>query len=175
MSADELRRHKRAPFPTGPDVLVVVYYGSAEMGCFLALNWPMPANLLDLYVEFSNITNGKSLPSGRGLLGRLVYHGLSGVSYAEKQTMRNLAIRGGPYTPDEMTQFLEYCESDVRRPPGPAAGHGAVRDPLRPAARPLHPGGSEDGSDRHPDRRRDAHQAVGQLGAYQGETDRDGG
>src|SRR5262249_18698043 len=106
-------RYHRAPFPTGPDVLVVAYFATAEMGCFLALGWPLPANLLDAYVEFANVTNGQPLPSGRGLLGALVYFGLTGVSYAEKEAMRQLPMRGGPYTEEEVRQLLAYCQSDV--------------------------------------------------------------
>ena len=30
------------PYPTGPDVLFVAYYASAEIGCHLALGWPVP-------------------------------------------------------------------------------------------------------------------------------------
>ena len=46
------------PFPTGPDSLIVAYYASAELGCFRALSWPMPANVLDLFTEFRARTNG---------------------------------------------------------------------------------------------------------------------
>src|SRR5262249_35647397 len=31
------------PYPTGPDVLFVAYYASAELGSHLALGWPVPA------------------------------------------------------------------------------------------------------------------------------------
>ena len=31
------------PYPTGADVLFVAYYASAEIGCHLALGWPVPA------------------------------------------------------------------------------------------------------------------------------------
>ena len=37
------------PWSSGPDTLAVSYYGSAEMTCYLALGWPFPARLLDLY------------------------------------------------------------------------------------------------------------------------------
>src|SRR5688500_5141427 len=37
------------PFGTGPETLLVAYYASAELGCFLALGWPMPARILDLF------------------------------------------------------------------------------------------------------------------------------
>ena len=40
------------PFPIGADVLFVAYYASAELGCFRALGWPMPARILDLFAEF---------------------------------------------------------------------------------------------------------------------------
>ena len=34
------------PYPTSPDSLFVAFYASAEFGCHLALNWPMPERLL---------------------------------------------------------------------------------------------------------------------------------
>ena len=46
------------PYDIGPDSLLVAYYASAEMGCHLALNWPLPANVLDLYAEFRRGTDG---------------------------------------------------------------------------------------------------------------------
>src|SRR5262249_16889981 len=67
------------PVPVGPDVLIVAYYASAELGCFRVLNWPMPTWILDLFIEFRNHTNGRQLPSGTGLLGALTYFGLDAV------------------------------------------------------------------------------------------------
>ena len=49
---DDLRGRGTPPYPTGPDVLFVAYFASAELGCHLALDWPMPERVLDLYVEF---------------------------------------------------------------------------------------------------------------------------
>jgi DNA polymerase-1 len=51
------------PFPTGPDVLIVAYYASAELGCYRVLNWPMPERTLDLFTEFRDRTNGLETPS----------------------------------------------------------------------------------------------------------------
>lgn len=113
LGPEDLRRLTRAPFATGPDTLTVAFYASAEMNCFLALDWPMPANVLDLYTEFSNRTNGRARPFGRGLLGAIAHHGLTGIQYVEKESMRQLAMRGGPYNADEQQSLLEYCESDV--------------------------------------------------------------
>ena len=42
---DELARLREAPFAIGPDALFVAYYASAELGCFLALDWPAPARV----------------------------------------------------------------------------------------------------------------------------------
>src|SRR6266581_3747467 len=46
------------PYATGPDVLFIAYYASAELGCHLALGWPVPQRVLDLFTEFRNHTNG---------------------------------------------------------------------------------------------------------------------
>jgi hypothetical protein len=73
----------------------------------------MPLRVLDLYVEFRTLTNGRSLPHGNGLLGALAYFGLDAIEAAEKDAMRALALRGGPYTPAEREALLSYCESDV--------------------------------------------------------------
>lgn len=101
------------PYPTGPDVLFVAYYASAELGCHLALDWPMPARVLDLYAEFRNRKSGLSVPCGYGLLGALAYFGLDALEAAEKDAMRSLALRGGSYSDAEQAALLDYCQSDV--------------------------------------------------------------
>lgn len=112
--ADELLARREAPFPVGPRSLFVAYYASAELGCFLSLGWPLPVRILDLCIEFKNLTCGVDVPCGRGLLGALTYYGLDAIAAAEKESMRDLALRGGPFTPDETASLLDYCESDVR-------------------------------------------------------------
>jgi hypothetical protein len=101
------------PYSIGPDTLFVAYLASAEMGCHLALGWPLPSRVLDLYVEFRNAANGTKPPNGFGLLGALTYHGLDAMDGAEKRAMQELAIRGGPWTSAEREALLAYCESDV--------------------------------------------------------------
>jgi hypothetical protein len=101
------------PLETGSDVLFVAYYASAELGCFRALGWPFPARILDLCAEFRNLTSGLTVPCGRGLLGALAYFGLDGLAAAEKESLRQLAQRGGPYTAGEREALLDYCQSDV--------------------------------------------------------------
>ena len=101
------------PYSTGPDALFVAYYASAEIGCHLALGWPVPERVLDLYVEFRNHTNGLPTISGAGLLGALAQYGLDGIGAGEKDEMRDLVLRGGPWTETERADILTYCESDV--------------------------------------------------------------
>jgi hypothetical protein len=101
------------PYATGPDVLFVAFYASAELGCYRVLKWPMPERILDLFCEFRARTNGLDTPAGNGLLGALTYFGLDGIGAAEKEEMRALILRGGPWTEEERTAILDYCEGDV--------------------------------------------------------------
>lgn len=102
------------PWSTGHDVLFVAYYASAELGCMLALNWPLQVRVIDLFAEFRNLTNGLPVPCGSGLPGALACCGLDATGAADKESMRQLAIRGGPYSDAERVALLDYCGSDVR-------------------------------------------------------------
>jgi DNA polymerase-1 len=101
------------PYSTKPDSLFIAYFASAEISCHLALGWPLPERVLDLYVEFRNHTNGLPTISGAGLLGALAHYGLDGIGAGEKDEMRDLVLRGGPWSDDEQLAVLDYCESDV--------------------------------------------------------------
>ena len=101
------------PFPVGPDTLFVAYYASAELGCFRALGWPAPVNILDLFTEFRDRTNGLPTPAGSGLIGALVAFGLDTIAAQTKDTMRDLVLGGGPWSADERAEILDYCASDV--------------------------------------------------------------
>jgi DNA polymerase I len=101
------------PYATGPDVLLVAYYASAELGCYRVLGWPTPRHILDLFTEFRNRTNGLPTPAGAGLLGALTYFGLDGMGATEKEDMRALILGGGPWSSGERTAILDYCEADV--------------------------------------------------------------
>lgn len=111
--ADDLREMDSPPFDCGATSLLVAYFASAELGCFLELGWKMPAHVLDLFTEFRRLTNGTPVPSGNGLLGALTYFGLDAMGACVKECMRDLAIRGGPYSEDERAALIEYCEGDV--------------------------------------------------------------
>lgn len=111
--SDELRRRTSPPYSVDRSTLFIAYYASAEFGCHLRLGWPLPTHTLDLFTEFRVLTNGCDLPCGSGLLGALAYFGLDGVAAIEKEQMRALALRGGPWTAQERKDLVAYCESDV--------------------------------------------------------------
>jgi DNA polymerase family A len=101
------------PFPVDDQALFVASYASAEVGCFLALGWPVPARLLDLYAEFRNETNGLALPGSSSLLGALAYHHIPSITSDQKNEERALIMRGGPWTDAERRRILDYCQTDV--------------------------------------------------------------
>lgn len=118
-------RRPSCPFPLGDDSLYVAFYLPAEASCHVSLDWPLPRAALDLYAEFRWLLNGTQHPAeqlikerdvGRySLLSMLYYFGLRklAIAGAEKTSMRNLALRGGPYTGEEQRALLDYNETDV--------------------------------------------------------------
>lgn len=109
--ADEMGQ--KPPYSLAEDSLFIAYYATAEFSCHLALGWQLPANVIDAYVEFRNVTNGRFLKCGSGLLGALAYFGEDAIDTLEKEEMRALVMRGGEYTVEERQAILAYCESDV--------------------------------------------------------------
>jgi DNA polymerase I len=109
------------PFPVGDDTLFVAYYASAELGCFRALGWPMPARILDLFTEFRAHLNyvqaakeyRRSKAQGFGLIDALTHFGLDNIGATEKRSMIDIILRGPPWTEQERAVILDYCESDV--------------------------------------------------------------
>lgn len=104
------------PYPTGDGVTLCCYTAWAEMTCHLVLGWNTDSQVLDLYAEYRNETNGSEhdVRSKRGLIHALKYYGLDAMAGVEKQAMRELAMRGGPYTDKEKRDLLDYCAEDVR-------------------------------------------------------------
>ena len=104
----------RPPFAIDAEALFVAFFASAEMGCFLALGWPTPVRILDLYAEFKWMICGRDgEPAKPSLVYALDKFGLESLDAEEKAAMRELAIRGGPYADAERRALLDYCEADV--------------------------------------------------------------
>jgi DNA polymerase I len=101
------------PFEIDDGTLIVAFYASAEIGCFLALGWPIPTRILDLYAEFRRETNALAVPEGRNLLAALSRHRITRITSDAKKAGRDLVMRGGPWSDSERREILDYCETDV--------------------------------------------------------------
>ena len=110
---DELNTLRAPPFPVDRSAIMVAYSASAELSCFRALDWPMPVYVFDCYVEFSRITCGSILSSGRGLIGALAHFNLPAITESAKDHWRERIMAGPPYTGTEREGILAYCGSDV--------------------------------------------------------------
>jgi hypothetical protein len=106
----------RPPFALGADVLFVAFFASAELGCFLALGWPIPVRVLDLYVETKwDICGKDGEPNKPSLVYALDRYGLDSLDANDKEEMRQLAMRRDwAYSDAERQALLDYCESDVK-------------------------------------------------------------
>ena len=113
LGPEDLATSEEAPFETGPDSLFVAYYAPAEMGCFLSLGWSRPSKILDLCAEFKWHTSGNSFVVRKGLVDALKFFNLDEAVPAEKDQWRQLAMRGGPFTGEEVSGLLDYCQEDV--------------------------------------------------------------
>jgi DNA polymerase-1 len=110
------------PYDISKDSLTVSFSSDAELSCYLALDRPLPANVLDLRVEFLqaiNFTprqpsNGNEEVKRSSLRHALTYYGLDAIEAGEKESWRKTILRGGPWTSEEREGILNYCESDVR-------------------------------------------------------------
>lgn len=115
------------PFEISDDALFVTYFATAELGSFLALGWPLPRYVLDLYTEFRLVTNEFNplkrtddpaeqdrekqryrLPDALEWAGHK-----GGLSPEQKAAERALIRRGPPWTAAEQTRIVDYCQTDV--------------------------------------------------------------
>ena len=110
---DELLRMTRAPFDTGPDSAMVAYFASAEIGCFISLGWPMPRNVVDLYVEHRWRNNGGKRDKVRKLVDIMRDHGLPFMSELHKEEMRNKILGQDDYSTDDRLAITNYCSEDT--------------------------------------------------------------
>lgn len=101
------------PYEIDDETLVVGFFTPAEVSCRLVLGWSVPTQLIDLYPEFRAYFNGQKPASGWGLLSAAESFGVAGMAAVEKSEMRELAIRGGPFSQSEEADLLDYCASDV--------------------------------------------------------------
>ena len=105
------------PFDLGADALFIAYTASAEWLTFLAAGWPLPCRVFDPYFEYRRHICGTpwDLPveGNKGLLKALEHFGIASITSDQKDAGRALVLRGGPWTPAERQEIVDYCASDV--------------------------------------------------------------
>ena len=111
LTGEECRGHETAPYPCGPNALFICWNAVAELSCHTVLGWKQPAHVLDLMVCHRAITNGLGVKAN--LVAGLSHYGLIHLAANGKESLRSLAMRGGPYSEAETQALLEYCETDV--------------------------------------------------------------
>jgi hypothetical protein len=68
-----------------------------------------------LYAEYRWLENGKyAQPQPTPFLQALIRFGVEGITADEKQSKRNLVLRGGPWSWQERLETEDYCAGDVR-------------------------------------------------------------
>ena len=105
------------PLPIESDILYVSFSAPAEWSYFLAVGWELPPTILDLYAEEMRLTNTQKDERGKryvpSLLNTLAKYGLDAMTAAEKEEMRDLILRGHPFSDGERAAILDYCMEDV--------------------------------------------------------------
>jgi DNA polymerase-1 len=103
--------------PVDLHTLFVCFSAPAEWGYFEAAGWKLPVTIVDLFAEMMLRTNGCKGSTGKriypGLLSSLESYGIGVRMVDEKKDMRDLVLRGAPYSPTEKASILSYCLEDV--------------------------------------------------------------
>jgi DNA polymerase I len=117
----------RPPFPMTVETVFVSYNIAAEVSCFLALNWPRPTNVIDLWLEYVQHLNvwpvkapewkPKRAPPKKprkGLLDAMRAFGLDATPSEVKAHFQQRAQEGPPWSDEDRTQMPVYCLDDVK-------------------------------------------------------------
>ena len=106
----------RPPYEIDDETLFISYSAAAEHAVHIKLRWPLPRHVIDLRLEYLRVRNGESedtFDRAGDILSALDYYGLPRMDLSHKEHMRKIAIRGGPFTHQEVKDLLDYCEDDV--------------------------------------------------------------
>jgi DNA polymerase I len=109
------------PFELGTEACFIAYAAAAEWSAFQALGWCLPRNVIDPFylwiMRWNGAFRGSQRPSKddrwRSLLSACKHYGISTMDSTDKDSMRELALRGGIYTPEEQRRLVDYCSEDT--------------------------------------------------------------
>ena len=155
---DDLRQLDRAPWDTGPRSVTVAYFASAEFGCFRALGWPDPVNVIDLFAEFRcrderPAAAPRQEPSRRARLLRPLRHVVrrEGIDARADHVRRAMDAFGEGRDPRLLRRGCRRHDAPPRRHGASTGGASAPHGPRR-HPRPLYGCRGRHGAHRHPDR-----------------------
>ena len=102
------------------DELFILYAADADILTFIAMNWPIPLNVIDPRIEWMRNDNGGDQykpgmreKKGYSLLDAARTYRIPAIPDSAKKHWRDIAIRGGPFTEEERRGLLHYCRRDV--------------------------------------------------------------
>ncbi len=112
------------PVPLDNSTLFIAFAAQAELMTFIQLGWEMPRRILDLFIEYRHLNNEyyrvqeMKAQKAFNLLAAASSYGIHLESADFKEEMRDLILRGHPYTPEEQDKIMDYCELDVMETAG---------------------------------------------------------
>jgi DNA polymerase I-like protein with 3'-5' exonuclease and polymerase domains len=107
---DELTNLTTPPFDTGDQNLFVSYFIPDELHCHLALDWPLPVNIIDLFPEFRCSTNGLKEPKKSKLTDALKEFKLSPIDESLEASVEQMVLKDGPWSQTEKQVLFHYGE-----------------------------------------------------------------
>lgn len=121
LGQSDLLKLSAPPFSLGPENCFVAYAAAAEWSAFHALGWPLPRNVIDPFYLWLMRWNGAFREGQRppknarwwSLLTACKHYGIPTMESTQKDSMRELALRGGAYTAEEQRLLVDYCEEDT--------------------------------------------------------------
>ena len=98
------------------DYTMIAYAAKAELSCFMALGWPFPPQVLDLFFLYKRVINGDPGSKGSGLFPALASYGINyGYNETQKHDFQTLAADlDHQCTEKEKADLRAYCYEDVR-------------------------------------------------------------
>jgi hypothetical protein len=104
------------PLVFSGDYVMIAFAAKAELSCFLALGWPFPPQVLDLFFLYKRVINGDPTNKGSGLFPALESYKINyRYNETEKHHFQMLAADlNHQYTEKEKTDLQAYCYEDVR-------------------------------------------------------------
>ena len=100
MWEDELHACEEPPF-TGVIAFTLVITLQRNLAVIWFSGRGLPVTFLELFVEFRNLTHDPAPWLVTGWLEALTHFGLDGMTSLEKDSMRDLVLRGGPWNTRE--------------------------------------------------------------------------